>query len=159
MRPTLDQLADIEAIRRLKARYFRLMDQKRWEEMRDVFTDDVEVCTPDDTGDDTAVVGNVAFVDMLSRVLAHTTTVHHGHMSEITVDGDTATGTWAMEDNLWWPPETGLGHMWGTGWYEEIYRRGDDGEWRIARLHLRRIRIESDGRQLFPGALPRGDGA
>ena len=39
---TAEQTADIEAIRQLKARYFRLMDQKRWEELLDVFTADVE---------------------------------------------------------------------------------------------------------------------
>lgn len=38
MVPTVEQMADIEAIRQLKARYFRLMDQKRWDELRDVFT-------------------------------------------------------------------------------------------------------------------------
>lgn len=159
MRPTPDQLADIEAIRQLKARYFRLMDQKRWEEMRDVFTADAEFRTPDDTGDDTPIHGRDAFVDMLVKVLARTTSVHHGHMSEIAIDGDTATGVWAMEDDLWWPPEVGLGHMWGAGWYEETYRRCDDGEWRIATLYLRRIRIESDGRRLFPKDTGDGGGA
>lgn len=150
MGPTPDDLAAVEAIRQLKARYFRLMDQKKWDEMRDVFTADVEVRTPDDTGDDTPVVGNDAFVDMLVSMIGNVTTIHHGHMSEITVDGDTATGVWAMEDHLWWPPAVGLGHMWGAGWYEETYRRGDDGRWRIATLLLRRIRIESDGEQIFP---------
>lgn len=150
MDPTPEQLADVEAIRQLKARYFRLMDQKRWDEMRDVFVDDVVIRTPDDTGDDSPVIGRDAFVDMISPMLERVITVHHGHMSEISVDGDTAEGVWSMEDHLWWPPEVGLGHMWGVGWYEETYRRGDDGRWRIATMHLRRIRIESDGRQLFP---------
>lgn len=31
----------VEQISQLKARYFRLMDQKQWEEWRDVFTEDV----------------------------------------------------------------------------------------------------------------------
>ena len=150
MAPTPDQLADIEAIRALKARYFRLMDQKRWDEMRDVFVADVEVRTPDDTGDDTPTVGRDAFVDMLASVLAGVISVHHGHMSEISVEGDTATGVWAMEDNLWWPAEAGLGHMWGAGWYEETYRRCADEQWRIATLYLRRIRVESAGGQIFP---------
>lgn len=150
MAPTSEQLGDIEAIRQLKARYFRLMDQKRWDEMREVFTDDVEIRTPHDTGDDTPVVGRDVFVDGLVSILAGVTTIHHGHMSEIAVAGDTASGVWSMEDHLWWPPEIGLGHMWGAGWYEETYRRCDDGEWRIATLFLHRIRIESDGRQLYP---------
>lgn len=147
---TPEELVDVEAIRQLKARYFRLLDQKQWEAWTDVFVDDVEIRTPDDTGDPTPVVGRDAFVDGLRTMLAEVPTVHHGHMSEIAIDGDTARGVWSMEDHLWWPAETGLGHMWGTGWYEETYRRGDDGAWRIATLHLRRIRVETDAGRLFP---------
>ncbi|NKR95383.1 hypothetical protein GS483_24965 [Rhodococcus hoagii] len=35
--------ADIEAIRALKARYFRLMDTKDWDGLAAVFTDDVTI--------------------------------------------------------------------------------------------------------------------
>jgi len=35
---------DIEAIKQLKARYFRTMDTKDWKAMRQVFTDDLGVC-------------------------------------------------------------------------------------------------------------------
>jgi len=31
----------IEQLKQLKARYFRLMDQKRWDEWQEVFTEDV----------------------------------------------------------------------------------------------------------------------
>lgn len=150
MRPTPAELADIESIRQLKARYFRLMDQKRWDEWRDVFVADVEISTPDDTGDPTPTAGRDAFVDGLRTMLDPVTTIHHGHMAEIAVDGDSATGVWSMEDHLFWPPESPLGHMWGTGWYEETYRREDDGQWRIATLRLRRIRVEAAGTQIFP---------
>jgi len=36
---------DIEAIKQLKARYFRTMDTKDWDGMRTVFTDDVVMDT------------------------------------------------------------------------------------------------------------------
>ena len=49
-------LADIEAIRQLKARYFRTMDQKDWEGYRQVFTVDVAIDTTDDTGPGSATV-------------------------------------------------------------------------------------------------------
>lgn len=145
-----DDLADVEAIRQLKARYFRLMDQKRWDEWRDVFVAEVEIRTPDDTGDPEPIIGRDVFVDGLKAMIDPVITIHHGHMSEVFVNGDTAVGVWSMEDHLFWPPEFGLGHMWGTGWYEETYRRCDDGQWRIATMYLRRIRVESDGKQLFP---------
>ena len=37
----IDELLAIEAIKRLKARYFRCFDTKDWEGWLDVFTDDV----------------------------------------------------------------------------------------------------------------------
>ncbi len=143
-------LSDVEAIRQLKARYFRLLDSKRWDEWRDVFTDDVSTWTPDDTGAEEPMIGRDPFVDGLKAILHDVITVHHGHMSEIDVDGDTAAGVWSMEDDLWWPPDSGIGHLRGAGWYEERYRRCDDGEWRISSMRLRRIRIEIDGAVIFP---------
>ena len=86
------QLADIEEIRRLKARYFRLMDSKRWDEWRDVFTDDVEVRAPADTGSDEPTRGRDTFIEATRVFIDDVITVHHGHMSEIDVVGDTATG-------------------------------------------------------------------
>lgn len=143
-------LADVEAIRRLKARYFRLMDSKQWTEWRDVFTEDLVVRAPADTGSEEPTTGRDVFVDTTRAFIDDVITVHHGHMSEIEIDGDSAMGVWSMEDNLWWPPGSGMGHLWGTGWYEETYRRGDDGRWRIATMFLRRIRIEIDGQVTYP---------
>ena len=131
---------DIEAIKQLKARYFRFMDTKQWSEMRQVFTDDVRV---DTTQDGTEVVeGADAFVGPLSEILADVITVHHGHMPEIELTSDTtATGIWAMEDHLWWPEDSPLRHLHGYGHYHETYRKGADG-WRIASLTLTRLHRE-----------------
>ena len=65
-----------------------------------------------------------------------------------------ASGTWSMEDMLWWPPGSPMEHLWGLGWYEEKYRREADGEWRIAHLKLRRIRVEVDGKEVGLGDRP-----
>ena len=35
---TIDQMNDLEAIRQLKARYFRLMDTQQWDAWADCFT-------------------------------------------------------------------------------------------------------------------------
>ena len=51
---------DIEAIKQLKARYFRTMDTKDWAGMRQVFTDDVVMDTTDSGGG--VVTGADAFV-------------------------------------------------------------------------------------------------
>ena len=82
---------EIEAIRRLKARYFRLMDTKDWEGMRQVFADDVVIDTSAAGGD--VVSGADEFMAFLRDALGDAVTVHQGHMPEIDLTSDTtATG-------------------------------------------------------------------
>ena len=134
-------LHDIEAIKRLKARYFRLMDTKRWDEWGLVFTTDCVMEVPEA---DMVSVGRAEIVRAVSTLLEGVRTVHHGHMPEIEVTGtDTARGVWAMFDYVEWPPaETGerVG-LNGYGHYLEEYAR-EDGEWRIARTRLERLRVD-----------------
>lgn len=129
---------DIEAIRRLKARYFRCIDTKDWDGLRAILCDDVDIDVHADSG--RRYTGADAFVTSVSRNLAGATSVHHGHMPEIDILGvDEATGVWAMEDEIWFPPGGPIEHLHGYGHYHERYRRVD-GEWRIAALTLVRIR-------------------
>ena len=134
-------LLDVEAIKRLKARYFRLMDEKRWEEWVEVFAEDVVVAFPDDLPGAPPVRGRAAVVATVSRALAEARTVHHGHMPEIELtSATTARGTWAMHDvvEIRQPDGTTRGFR-GYGHYFEEYVK--DGEhWRIASLELRRLR-------------------
>ena len=73
---------DIEAIKQLKARYFRTLDTKDWEGYRQVFTDDVVI---DTTGSGRRSASPVAMRSSptSSDALAGATTVHQGHMPEI----------------------------------------------------------------------------
>jgi len=128
---------DIEAIKRLKARYFRLMDTKDWDGMREVFADDVHIDTTDSGG--RVVEGADDFMEGLRRILADVVTVHHGHMPEIELTSPTtATGIWAMEDWLRWPDGREL-H--GAGHYHEEYEKVD-GLWRITKMTLTRLRTD-----------------
>jgi 3-phenylpropionate/cinnamic acid dioxygenase small subunit len=137
--PLAAQLADVEAIRQLKARYFRLLDEKRWDELAGVFTGDVRVSTPR-MGDATEDLDT--FVASLQRNLDGVVTVHHGHMPEVVFTGPgTARGVWALFDYLEWPDG---GVYQGYGHYEEEYRR-EGGEWRIASLRLSRLREDRTG--------------
>jgi hypothetical protein len=135
------ELFEIEAIKQLKARYFRLLDTKQWDEWGLVFTADCVMELPEA---DLVNDGRAAIVEQVSAALAGTRTVHHGHMPEIEITGsDTARGVWAMFDYVEWPAaETGerVG-LNGYGHYLEEYRR-DGGEWRIARLRLERLRVD-----------------
>jgi hypothetical protein len=143
---TLEDLVEIEQIRQLKARYFHLMDQKRWDEWEQVFCNDVRIDTSQEGVP--LLQSRQAFRDFLPPVLAGVKTVHHGHLSEIEITGpNSAVGTWSMEDHLWWPDGR---HLWGTGFYFEKYRKTPDGVWQIQEMKLRRIRTEVDGEQTFP---------
>ena len=81
---------DIEAIKQLKARYFRTMDTKDWDAMRLVFTDDVVVDTTASGGE--MVSGADAFMEFLRGAIGDVETVHHGHTPEIEVTSATTAG-------------------------------------------------------------------
>jgi len=128
---------DIEAIKQLKARYFRTMDTKDWDAMRAVFTDGVVMDTSESGGP--AVTGADEFVAFLRDTLADAVTTHHGHMPEIDVtSATTATGVWALHDRIKWP--NGV-VMEGAGHYHETYEKIDGG-WRIASSTLTRLYMD-----------------
>jgi uncharacterized protein (TIGR02246 family) len=130
-------MEDVEAIKQLKARYFRTMDTKDWSGMRAVFTDDVVMDTSESGGG--VITGADDFIAFLSETLADVVTVHHGHMPEIEITSPTtATGIWSMEDMLRWP--NGM-ELHGYGHYHETYTKTDGG-WRIASTKLTRLRSD-----------------
>jgi len=130
-------LAEIEAIKQLKARYFRLLDTKQWDAWREVFSDDFEADV--EGGSVHAPVHFASADEMVARnreILATASTVHHGHMPEIDLTGpDTATGIWAMVDEV----ALGAGFRGFGHYHEEYVKRG--GRWRIRRLRLTRLKL------------------
>jgi uncharacterized protein (TIGR02246 family) len=128
---------DVEAIKALKARYFRTMDTKDWAAMRQVFADDVVMDTSGSGGG--VVTGADEFMAFLESTLAGAVTVHHGHMPEIELTSpETATGIWALQDLIRFPDGTNLV---GYGHYHETYRKIDD-RWVIATSKLTRLRMD-----------------
>ena len=128
---------DIEAIKQLKARYFRTLDTKDWDGYRQVFTDNVVIDTTEAGGE--RITGAEEFLAYLGQALAGATTVHQGHMPEITLTSDTtATGIWALHDIVIWPGGMRLD---GFGHYYETYAKTDDG-WRIASSKLTRLHAD-----------------
>ena len=145
------RLADLEEIKALKARYFRLMDTKQWEAWGDVFTEDCSM----HSGPPAAppVHGRAEIVAYVRSNIEHVVTVHHGHMPEITfVDATRATGIWAMFDQLRGPGFD----LDGWGHYHEEYRRCADGRWRIQSTRLTRLRVESPDANLVAALWPEG---
>lgn len=152
----LQALEDVEAIRDVKAKYFRLVDEKDWGGFRELFTDDAEF----DFGDGNVVRGADAFVasvhGMVDGPAGRAITVHRGHMPELTIDSPTdAHGLWGLADYLEWPsgPETGERRgMRGYGHEYETYRKVD-GAWKIATWRLRYIRMDPLPRQPLPDGI------
>lgn len=139
----IERLEAIEEIRGLKARYFRLMDMKLWDELRDVFCADLKVVTPEGK---IYVEGGDAYAAALRNSLEHAVSCHQGLTGEVEViDADNASAVWAMQDVIEWEdrhPVMGWKSIVGRGHYHETYRR-DDGAWRIATLTLTRLRLDT----------------
>jgi SnoaL-like protein len=133
----VEVLVAVEAIKRVKARYFRLIDTKLWDEIGSLFVDGAAV-------DFTSVGGPVVhggdeITSFLREALGDVVTVHCGHTPEIELTSPTtAVGIWALEDHLWWPEGSPRRHMHGFGHYHETYERTDLG-WQIATLKLSRL--------------------
>ena len=142
----VQELLDVEAIKQLKARYFRLMDLKQWDDWGLVFATDCVMEVPEAEMVNT---GRAEIVANVSGVLVGARTCHHGHMPEIEITGDgTARGVWAMFDYVEWDETDGVRvGLQGYGHYREEYAR-EDGEWRISRIRLERLRIDQLGAPL-----------
>ena len=138
MRPS--DLADIEEIKQLKARYFRLMDTKQWAEWREVLSED---CVLEYLGGpDLRMEGRDAVVEFVSGALDGAVSVHLGHMPEIEITGPTsARGTWAMSDVVEWTGDMRPNSLRGFGHYEDHYVK-TNGEWLIRHLRITRLRVD-----------------
>jgi hypothetical protein len=140
----LDILWEIEQIKQLKARYFRVFDTKQWHLYRAVFTDDAKIWVRGDAESDTPSFDTPeAFVEAMQtgHDTDHVVSVHQGHMPEIEILSETtARGIWAMFD---WVERPQMRSMQGFGHYYEEYKKGDDGKWRIQIMKLTRLRVDN----------------
>jgi 3-hydroxyisobutyrate dehydrogenase-like beta-hydroxyacid dehydrogenase len=139
--PMAGRLADLEAIKQLKARYFRFIDTKDWAAFRDLFTDDCKHWLPQESA--VSFMSNDEYFKMNEQLLSTGVTTHHGHMPEITFLSDTeAEGIWAMHDYVQIEPPSGRVSIKGYGHYFETYRKCDDGKWRISSKRNERLRLD-----------------
>jgi hypothetical protein len=139
------QLLELEALRRLKSTYFFVVDTRDREGWLSVwapdatFQWDTAVSTGGQDGKpDQAYVGHEGLARVFDEMLAHSTSVHHGHCPIIDLISETeARGVWAMEDIVTFPGQ--VIHGWGH--YYETYRK-IDGAWKIQTSRLKRLRLE-----------------
>ncbi len=125
------------AICNLKAAYCRLLDSKDWQGWGQLFTEDFQ---QDVSGSGGGVYsGREAAVAATRSAIETTKTCHQVHSPEIAINGDSATGIWALQDRLIWDDGrtmTGYGH-----YHEDYVKR--DGRWWIAGQSLTRLFMEA----------------
>ena len=125
-------LVALEEIRQVKARYLRCVDLKLWDDLADTFTADAtaQYGTPA-LGKPIDLAGRDQIVGFLREKLGpDIITSHFTTQPEITVDGDTAHGTWGFEDKVIATEYRMM--ITGAAFYEDRFTRGEDGRWRIA---------------------------
>lgn len=124
----MNALSEIEAIKRLKHRYFRCLDRKDWTGLADCFSADATAAY--DSGR-YSYDGRPAILEFLSGALGSPDVIslHHGHHPEIEVDGTTATGIWYLEDYLIFASTNT--RLRGAAFYEDRYVREAAG-WKIS---------------------------
>jgi 3-phenylpropionate/cinnamic acid dioxygenase small subunit len=130
-------LREIEAIKQLKAKYCRYLDNKDWTAWRSLFDDDFASDIAGVGGRQTT--GADAFVAYTRTSIGRPSqrTVHQVHAPEITLTSHTtARGVWALHDVVRLAPAVTL-H--GYGHYHETYEK-HDGNWRITSSRLTRLR-------------------
>lgn len=138
---TFDQMTDLEAIRQLKARYFRLMDTQQWDAWANCFTGDVQATyegaprANPKLPDVVSLRGCTELVNGVRTLLSGAKSIHQGFMPEIELTGaTTARGIWAMFDHVMLPKCDFKG--WGH-YHEEYVKEG--GDWKIRKIHLTRL--------------------
>jgi len=126
LRREVEVLKDIEAIKKLKGRYFRAVDCKLWDELADCFAEDA---VTDYSNGREHYEGRDAIMKYLKSTMdMPVLTMHHGHQPEITITSETtAVGTWALEDYIITLKNRGIQ---GAAFYHDEYVKVD-GRWKI----------------------------
>ena len=128
-------LVEIEAIKRLKYKYLRCLDQKLWDEIAECFVDDA---TSSYGGGKYSFEGRDAILEFLKDAMGADSFLssHRVHHPEIDFTSETtATAIWALEDVV-------IDTKWditirGAAFYEDVYVR-DDGVWKIQHTGYKR---------------------
>ena len=145
----INELIEIEAIKRLKYKYLRCLDQKLWDEIVDCFTADATAAYSDGRY---SFEGRDAIVDFIRTAMGAPTMLssHRVHHPEIEFSSPTeAKGIWALEDVV---IETNLDvTISGAAFYEDEYRKEDDGAWRLVHTGYRRTFEQMEPRSQRPG--------
>jgi hypothetical protein len=136
-------LHEIEAIKRLKYRYCRCLDEKRWEDLEQCLTEDATSSYSDGKY---SFAGRAAIMAFLRSALGPPSRIssHRVHHPEIDLTSPTvATGIWALDDVV---IETDANlTIRGAAFYQDEYVKVG-GEWKIKSTGYARLYEEMESR-------------
>lgn len=123
---TLDDLADIEAIKQVKYRYLRALDTKHWDDFADTLAEDITADYGPSIGNELHFTNRAELVEYMRTSLpANVITEHRVTHPDIVVDGDTATGSWYLQDRVMVAELNFM--LIGAAFYRDTYRRTERG--------------------------------
>jgi len=130
------RLEDIEAIKRLKYKYFHTLDHKQWDQMAECFAEDAVTHYHDGEYQQKGVYQIMKFIQRgLARY--HFFGFHQGHNPEIDITSDTtARGTWALHNYMIDTQEDK--NLLICAFYHDEYVKAE-GEWKIKSTGYERI--------------------
>jgi hypothetical protein len=139
---TPDDLVELEAIKRLKYRYVRALDQKQWEELGSCLLPDATAAYG---GGAYSFAGRDEILQFLRDSLGPTMiTMHQVHQPELELTSPTtATGSWALEDRVIMTDHKLT--LRGAAYYSDRYTK-IDGQWKIAHTGYERLFEEMEPR-------------
>ena len=132
LRAILTELRDIEAIKRLKARYCHFVDAGRWGDLARLFTEDA-VC---DYGFFGLYKGREEIVNKFFGELVSSASSFNAHMVHnpiIDLHGDTASGAWYLTAHTTIQPTNQAVLVMGI--YRDEFKRVD-GKWKFTAVRF-----------------------
>ena len=123
-------LHEIEAIKRVKYRYLRALDTKRWDEFAETLTEDIVGDYGSSLGKTLHFTNRADLLDYMRTAMpAGVITEHRVTHPEITIDdSDQAEGRWYLQDRVIVPDHNFM--LFGAAFYRDRYRKTPDG-WKI----------------------------
>ena len=141
---TQENLAEIDTLEEVMAKFARFGDTQNWTEFRKLFTDDLVYSAeagprPNPEAPQAInVEGLDTFIGGMTVMLDGAHTCHRMYLPEITITGaDTAKSTWGLHDLV----KTKECIFNGYGHIHQDYRKVD-GEWKITRSHTSRLFVD-----------------
>lgn len=137
LRRDVQRLMDIEAIKQVKAAYFRCIDTANFDELATLFHPQITVHFIGGTYE-WKLEGRDEYIESVSKSFTKQAVGHHnGHHPEIQILSETeAKGVWYLTDNMW--ILNGNFFTTGTALYWDTYEKVE-GRWLIRHTRYERL--------------------